>query len=328
MEKNPELGFYVMSFFKHGKWVEVMIDDRLMVLGGKQYGYTSESLILAQCLHHDDPDEVGNELWVPLLEKAYAKLHGGYQNIEGGKQTYAVTDLTGAAPVVFSQGSMPWNAELDNEERVILRLAACKELNIKMMAGLSVEHAGTETDIGNGILAGHQYSLIKMIETNGKLPLLALLRNPWGNTEWTGKWSDRDSVRWTPENKRITGHDPLGGDTLEGGDNGEFVMEFKEMLSVFNNVEMSLLFPTGFFRTRVKGQWLGNNAAGCGNEGGEAVYLRNPQYLLDIPDPPTPGMTCFGQILLTQPDVRYTQEKQRLYNINYVQCSTITSIID
>jgi hypothetical protein len=39
-----------------------------------------------------------NELWVPLVEKAYAKLHSCYEAIESGTETNAFLDLTGCPP--------------------------------------------------------------------------------------------------------------------------------------------------------------------------------------------------------------------------------------
>jgi hypothetical protein len=36
-----------------------------------------------------------DETWVPLIEKAYAKLHGDYQSLAGGDPAEAVEDLTG-----------------------------------------------------------------------------------------------------------------------------------------------------------------------------------------------------------------------------------------
>ena len=38
----------------------------------------------------------GNELWVLLLEKAYAKMYNSYDIIEGGHPSLALRDLTGA----------------------------------------------------------------------------------------------------------------------------------------------------------------------------------------------------------------------------------------
>ena len=44
--------------------------------------------IYARCF---DP----NEFWVALVEKAFAKLHGSYEAIEGGMPIEAMVDLTG-----------------------------------------------------------------------------------------------------------------------------------------------------------------------------------------------------------------------------------------
>jgi calpain len=38
------------------------------------------------------------EMWVPLVEKAYAKLHSCYEAIESGSETTAFRDLTGFPP--------------------------------------------------------------------------------------------------------------------------------------------------------------------------------------------------------------------------------------
>jgi len=44
-----------------------------------------------------------------------------------------------------------------------------------------------------GLVGGHAYSLVNAATVklnNGKEEHLVCVRNPWGNTEWKGPWSD------------------------------------------------------------------------------------------------------------------------------------------
>jgi hypothetical protein len=68
------------------------------------------------------------------------------------------------------------------------------------LMGCSVAGAGTESHVkidgeDTGILAGHAYAINDVIELPGKIGKrkihrLLRVRNPWGKTEWQGKWSD------------------------------------------------------------------------------------------------------------------------------------------
>ena len=51
----------------------------------------------------------------------------------------------------------------------------------------------------NGVVAGHAYSMLEIIQFthNGEDVRLLRLRNPWGSGEWEGDWSDNSS-KWTP----------------------------------------------------------------------------------------------------------------------------------
>ena len=45
---------------------------------------------------------MGSDLWVLLLEKAFAKVHGNYHNLKGGYLNEALLDLTGCPTKVIS----------------------------------------------------------------------------------------------------------------------------------------------------------------------------------------------------------------------------------
>ena len=59
-----------------------------------------------------------------------------------------------------------------------------------------------EQDDGMGIVTGHSYSVVKAfeVETKEGLVRLLMLRNPWGEKEWTGAWSD-NSPLWNDQIK-------------------------------------------------------------------------------------------------------------------------------
>lgn len=47
----------------------------------------------------------GNELWVIIMEKAWAKMHGNYERIEAGLCCNAMRDLTGAPSMSYLTAS-------------------------------------------------------------------------------------------------------------------------------------------------------------------------------------------------------------------------------
>ena len=79
-------GIYCVKLCFNGEWVAVTVDDFFPC----KKDPNSDKFF--PCFTKAD----GNELWVMILEKAYAKLYGCYLNIEGlnGPQIFA--DLTGA----------------------------------------------------------------------------------------------------------------------------------------------------------------------------------------------------------------------------------------
>ena len=80
----------------------------------------------------------------------------------------------------------------------------------------------------------HSYAIIKAAEFRGKRFLK--IRNPWGTSEWTGRWSD-GSKEWTKE-----WLDALGPLEHTFGDDGVFVMEYGDFLNYWDAVERTQLF--------------------------------------------------------------------------------------
>lgn len=98
----------------------------------------------------------GNELWVILMEKAWAKIHGNYQRIENGDCGACLRDLTGA-PFV--------NLDLEDpevEKGILEKLIKYDQLNYVMCASLCDMKKGSGVN-SMGLVNMHAYSLISVI---------------------------------------------------------------------------------------------------------------------------------------------------------------------
>ena len=186
---------------KEQKWETVVIDD-FVPCKNKKPIFTKPR---------------GNEMWVLLLEKAFAKLVGSYSGLEGGMSLWALEALTGdhVAHFKLQAGSEDKKAALGrwqkmslvhleddaNKRKAGLREAAGElysthdffeilEQYEKQDACMAAYSKGTsDKNQASGIVQGHAYAILNVRHVSERRFLK--LRNPWGTFSWEGAWSDK-----------------------------------------------------------------------------------------------------------------------------------------
>lgn len=141
-----EWGVYEFYFYKNGEWKNVIIDDYIPLSNGKP--------IFSSSLD-------GNEVWVLLMEKAYAKLHKSYQHLEGGSESYALVDLTGGAPETIELDSREVSVEISNG-RLWEKMKKYHSYGFLMGCAKLVVDGKAEENTGAGILQNHAYGILDL----------------------------------------------------------------------------------------------------------------------------------------------------------------------
>jgi len=201
---NPE-GAYAVRVFHDGGWKRVVVDD-LFPTKYRQLAFGRGK---------------GKQLWVSILEKAYAKLHGSYAAITGGRAFDALFDLTGAPCEAI-------NLEKEDTDLNMVwgRLLSFQQSNFLMAASCSRKDASEAHFQAVGLVLKHAYSLVDVRAEAGVK--LVKLRNPWGRQEWSGDWG-RTSKRWTAEWKQRLRYPE---------DQGTFWMAWADFLLHFQAVDV------------------------------------------------------------------------------------------
>ncbi|KAI9208890.1 uncharacterized protein BJ171DRAFT_170014 [Polychytrium aggregatum] len=247
--RDEQVGVYGFVFFHDGEWEPVIIDDRLFISKPdwesvepeKRADYKNETTYRrlfqtgSDALYYAKSTNQ-NETWLPLMEKAYAKIHGDYQSLSGGLTGEAIEDLTGGISFVtrlndILDTDLYWKDEFSHANRDRLFSAYIMKWS-----------SGFESVSPNGLVHTHAYTVVRTVEAKGRRFLM--LRNPWGKTEWNGRWSD-GSPEWTAEWITILGH--------KFGDDGAFWMEYDDFLREFTHVDRTRLFDGSWFLDQ---QWL------------------------------------------------------------------------
>uniref|UniRef100_A0A4W3HRT3 Calpain 9 n=1 Tax=Callorhinchus milii TaxID=7868 RepID=A0A4W3HRT3_CALMI len=258
-------GIFHFWFWQYNEWVEVVVDDRLPTFRNRLvYLHSAEQ----------------NEFWSALLEKAYAKLNGNYESLKGGNTLEAMEDFTGGLGEMFDL----------NESSSDMYATIQKALQRRSMVGCSIDissSAETEARTPSGLIKGHAYSVtgLQEIKYKGKPVRLIRVRNPWGQVEWNGAWSD-NSAEWkmidTSEHRTLN---------MVSKDDGEFWMAFEDFCKHFGKLEVCNLTPDSLYGDSTRkwnvsvyeGKWQkGSTAGGCRNF--PETFWTNPQYKLRLHD--------------------------------------------
>ncbi|XP_077447835.1 calpain-5-like [Stigmatopora argus] len=282
--KHPEdyAGIFHFQFWIFGEWVDVVVDDRLPTINGE----------LIYCHSKDN-----NEYWSALLEKAYAKLSGCYESLEGGNTGDAVVDFSGAVAEAINLEAGAYYKDQEKLDQLFADLLKVYDRGGIISCSIKAEPHEIELKLANGLVKGHAYSVTAVNRVrvghgliayfkNETIPMIRM-RNPWGKTEWNGSWSD-SSEEWSKVGDTERGN---LGITVE--DDGEFWMSFTDWCKHFTDADVCRLINTSMISIHKTwhevvhfGSWtknaepLLNRCGGCANH--KSTFLQNPQYIFDV----------------------------------------------
>ncbi|KAF9480346.1 cysteine proteinase [Pholiota conissans] len=254
--RDEEVGIYGFLFYRDCYWVPVLVDDLLFTRVPKweqlstvekelyhfeKERYNATARKGSDSLYFARPTTEG-ETWVPLVEKAYAKVHGDYASVMFGRTCDAIEDMTGGVSnLILTKDILDpekfWNEELTKANQD--RLFGC------WFKTLDGGRSGVKNATVDGLVGNLSHSVVKAVEIRGKR--FIVLRDPWGEAGWEGPWSD-GSKEWTTEWLTVL---PELGHSFGG--KGQFVMEYKDFLSVWQEVQRTLIFDDTWVTSS---QWL------------------------------------------------------------------------
>ncbi|XP_042356915.1 calpain-8-like [Plectropomus leopardus] len=254
-------GLFHFRFWRFGRWVDVIVDDKLPTINGRLIFVSSKDRA---------------EFWPALMEKAYAKVCGSYSDMNAGTPAEGMVDFTGGVHLCFDLQNPPPNLwELMYRAGTSTSLIGCGTLQGETSAN---------TVLPNGLVQGHAYTVtgLKQVMSRGELVNLVRLWNPWGRGEWNGDWSDRSPLWQTvsPEDRKMC---------QSVADDGEFWVTEADFCKFYSDLDICCLCPdfldgasschwkTSYY----EGRWVaGTTAGGCMNN--LDTFWTNPQYRVRI----------------------------------------------
>ena len=212
-EKNAD-GFYEILLYIDGRPQIVIVDDYLPV------DKRTKRPVYAQ--------SKGNEIWVMLLEKAWAKVNGGYANIISGLPCEALEFLTGLGSLSYDTENMDADDINEYKNEIVKNVQIADQNNCLISCSTSSNPQIEKV----GLVEGHAYTLISFTQittSQGKKVYLFKIRNPWSQGEWNGDWSDKSSL-WDSKAKSQV--------QFQNKEDGVFFMSDTDFFKYFTHVEI------------------------------------------------------------------------------------------
>jgi hypothetical protein len=313
-------GRYCIRVYKQGVWENVFIDNRLCC-GPDRLPLFARS------------DRV-HELWPCLLEKAYAKMHGCYNNICRGDLGYALRDLSGG----WHQ-RICWDIDMEGVEKstgdsigttTIGAASKCCSFCIRPRSWLGEKMQGVRQAGGlvgvrwqpwscqpwdptnsarerrggmKGLLPRLIYPIQEVVNVQQGL-ILVLLCNPWA------KGSYRGGVQW----QKLCAEN-IAADLMARTPQNSFWMTLDEVCDTFNTLDQ-LTWVTAasgeeeYSVALVQGNW-------------KAASPARGQLLTVLPVPGEEEKDVLVRVTLTVPDSRFHDQdynlgSERHRNIGFV----------
>ncbi|CAD6191364.1 unnamed protein product [Caenorhabditis auriculariae] len=317
--KNRYAGIFRFRFWRFGVWVEVVIDDLLPTRDGK--------LLFAR-------SKTPNEFWSALLEKAFAKLYGCYENLVGGHLSDALQDVSSGVAETLNVKKFLKEDIQDKSGRLYDNLKTAFDNGALIVAAIAARtKEEIEESLDCGLVKGHAYAVSAVLSIDlNRIPnrssirslllgskekqKLIRLQNPWGEKEWNGEWSDNSS-EWlnVSDEKKLELNVTVDED-------GDFWMPWESFVYYFTDISLCQLFNTNIFSLSkryheevVHDEWTthgkksgapDDRAGGCLNF--PATFCNNPQYSFDVPMD-----DCEIMFALTQREVSEGMKKREPY---------------
>eukprot|EP00759_Apiculatamorpha_spiralis_P036330 PhF_6_TR36524/c0_g1_i5/m.53818/K08582/CAPN15; calpain-15 len=209
LDTNADIGFgmHRVTMNNSGWWTRILLDDYFPC---SQYTGQPTSIYSKT-----------SELWPALIEKAYAKTYGGYNNLRRGSFSQAMIDLTGMPSSVYGVKDVMSEAEINTLFGIILESDRAN----RAMGAHTRDCVSASSD---GLIPGMSYSLLNARHVGTHR--LVQLRNPWGRFEWTGAFSDKSTL-WTDELRAACG--------WSDADDGTFWMSIDDFVTRFSSVTIT-----------------------------------------------------------------------------------------